>query len=223
MTKRTILLGEYNTAVTGLWTLAAWNLSPAVYKTNIIEVPASDVVLDLSTSLTDGEPRYSPRTLTVTLESSEGDRLARKRRIAEMINQLNGQRVQIKLPDDDRHYLVGRLSIQELYNDPAHASVQVDAVCEPWLYSDEETTHTLLAASEEKGATIVNSGRRSVVPIIEVTGGDIWVRHLPATASWTLSPGVYQIPDIYLTPGTHRVRYRGEGQLVIRYREAVLA
>lgn len=222
MIKRSILLGDYDTATTGLWTLTAWNLSPAVPKSNIVEVPASDILLDLSTALTDGEPRYSPRTLTVTLESSEGDRLARKGRIDTMINELNGRRVHIVLPDDGRHYLIGTLSLSELYNDPAHCSVQVTATCEPWKYSDEETTHTIQAVAEEKGSSIINSGRLSVVPSVEITGGDVNLRFLTNAATWSLSPGTYYLPDLYLTPGTHRVRYSGTGQIIIKYREAVL-
>jgi hypothetical protein len=222
MIKRSILLGEYNTATTGLWTLAAWSLSPAIQKTNIIEIPASSAMLDLSTALTDGEPCYSPRTLTVTLESSEGDRLARKGRIDTMVNELDGRRVQIVLPDDGSHYLIGTLSVQELYNDPAHASVQVTALCDPWKYSDEETTYTLQATTEEKGASIINNGRLSVIPSVEILDGDVQLRFLTNAATWSLNPGVYYLPDLYLTPGTHRVRYSGAGRVVLKYREAVL-
>lgn len=222
MIKRTLLLGDYNTAV-HLWTLGPWTLTKPAKKETLVEVPASDVVLDLSTALTDGGVHYSTRTFTATLETSEGDRLTRKRRISEMINQLDGQQLHIILPDDDSHYLVGWVSIQELYNDPAHASVQIDAVCEPWLYSDEETTATLQAGLEEKGASLTNSGRLSVVPSVEIVGGDVNMRFLTNNATWSLSPGTYYLPDLYLTPGTHRVRYSGTGQILIKYREAVLA
>lgn len=221
MSKRTLILGEYNTAV-NLWTLASWSLSTAMPKTNLVEIPASDTLLDLSTALTDGEIRYSPRTFTAILESSEGDRMARRGRIDEMMNTLNGRQVHIVLPDDDSHYIVGSLTLQELYNDPAHASVQIDAVCEPWRYSDEESITTLLAVTEEKGVTIINGGNLSVVPSVEVLDGDVVLRFLTDGSRWALSPGSYYLPDLYLTPGSHRVRYTGAGQIVIKYREAVL-
>lgn len=217
---RSILLGDYDTAGTGLWTLASWKLSPAVYKSNLVEVPASDIVLDLSTALTDGEPRYSPRPLTITLESSEGDRLARKARIDEMINKLDGQRVHIKLPDDADHYLVGRLSVQELYNDLAHASVQVDTVCEPWKYAEQETEYNLTASSTQQSVVLINKGRRSVVPTLLVTGGTITLTY--GNSTWTLTAGTYQLPDIYLTPTGHTIGYKGSGKLLVKFREAVL-
>lgn len=222
MVTRYMQIGDYNTATNG-WTLSGWKLAAPKKKTTLVEIPASDVVLDLSTALTDGVPHYGTRALTVTLESSNGDRLARKQRIADLINQLDGQKVNIILPDDPNHYLVGWVSVELLYNDPAHAAVQVDAVCEPWLYSDTETVNTLLAVTEEKGATVVNGGRMAVVPSVEVTGGDVQMRFLTNNATWALSPGVYYLPDLYLTPGSHRVRYSGTGQIVIKYREAVLA
>lgn len=217
---RGITFGTYDTAAQQ-WTLASWSLSPAVYKANLVQVPASDLVLDLSTALTDGEARYSPRTLTVTLETSVGDRLARKGRIDQAINQLSGKSVNIILPDDNAHYLTGRLNLQEMYNTPAHASLLITATCDPWMYSAEETVYTLTAAAEQQEATVSNDGRRSVVPTVTVADGSVHIGY--GASSWDLSEGTYQIPDLYITPGNHTVTYSGTGTITIRYRKAVLS
>lgn len=219
-TPRGMTFGSYHTHADGLWTLTAWELSAATYKQNLVEIPGSSKLLDLSTSLTDGEPTYSSRTLTATFESSEGDRLARKERITEMINTLDGYLADIVLPDDPELYLVGRLSVKELYNDMAHASVQVTAVCEPWKYAKAETVVSLQAVETEQTAVLMNQGRLSVVPTLVVTGGDVRVTY--GTKSWALSPGTYVLPDLYLTPGEHSITYAGEGALTITYREAIL-
>ena len=139
MEKRKMIFGSYDTALTGLWTLTEWALSAAEYKQNFMEVPGRDGALDLSATLTNGEPKYGSRTLSAVFESSEGSRLERKARMDTMVNWLSGWRMNIELPDDPEHYLVGRVQVEPLYNDMAHASVQVTAVCDPWLYAKRET------------------------------------------------------------------------------------
>ena len=72
MVKRRIIFNDYDSVVDGRLTLTGWQLSDPVYKANFVSVPGRDGDLDLTTALTDGEPRYNNRTLTATFESSEG-------------------------------------------------------------------------------------------------------------------------------------------------------
>ena len=61
MEKRTLILGEYNTAAHGLWTLNSWTLEEPELLTNMQPVPGRiKGPLDLSTALTDGRPSYGP-------------------------------------------------------------------------------------------------------------------------------------------------------------------
>ena len=219
MVKRTIVFGTYDTAANG-WTLTWWQLSPAEQKTNFVERTGGDGSWDLSTALTDGQPRYYDRTLTVTLEHSGGDRLNREAIIRQMVNQLDGQRLNIELPDDPFHYITGRLHVAREYNDPAHAAVTVTAVCSPWKYSNLETTVTLTAATAKKTAQLVNNGRLAVVPTLTVTGSSVLVEF--GNLSKALGAGTHQLPDLLLTSGTHTLTYSGTGTLAIKYREAVL-
>ena len=100
MQKRTIKLGDYDTAAHGLWTLTGWEFPEPAPVENLVQVPGRiQGPLDLSTVLTDGEPVYGARTLSIHLESSEGDRPARAARISDMVNRLHGRRVDIVLPD----------------------------------------------------------------------------------------------------------------------------
>lgn len=219
MIKRTIRLGSYDTAA-NLWTLSAWSLSPAEYKQTLIEVPGRiDGPLDYSTAQTEGEPVYTTRQLVITLETSEGTRLERKQRIREIVNLLDGRELDILLPDEDRYYLRGRVKVALLYNDPAHASVQVTATCAPWLYAIEDTVVTLTATAEAQTATLMNDGRRPVLPTVAVTGS---VNLTFGSSSWVLSEGSHLLPDLYLPFGAHEITYSGDGTLTISYREGVL-
>lgn len=222
MVKRKMLFGSYDTALNGLWTLSEWELTDAEYKQNFMEVPGRHGPLDLSGALTGGEPIFGSRTLTAVFESSEGDRLERKSRIDTMVNWLSGWRMDIELPDDPEHYITGRVQVQRLYNDMAHCSVQVTAVCDPWRFNKEETSVTLTAAAEAQKAVLVNQGRRTVVPLLEITGDAAQVLLVFGAASWSLGPGTYQLPDLELKQGTAELTYSGTGTVTLTYREAVL-
>lgn len=220
MEKRKIIFGTYDTAAQG-WTLAEWELSSAQHESNVVKVPGRSGGLELATVLTDGEPVYGDRTLTATFESSEGTRLERESVIQIMTNWLDGWTMDIYLPDDPLHYVRGRLHVERLYNDNAHASVTVTAVCEPWRYSILETRVELIATTEEQTAELLNNGRRSTVPLITIDTTDT-VRLVYGAGSWALGAGVYKLPDIVLTQGSHALKYSGTGSVVLTYREAVI-
>lgn len=220
MEKRKMIIGGYDTAADGLWTLTGWSLSDPIHETNYIKIPGSSVTLDLSTALTDGEPTYEARTLTATFESSEGSRLERKARIDTMVNALDGRRVDIVLPDDPDRYITGRVSVRLNYNDLAHASVSVEATCEPWKYNDIETVVALTATADEQTVSLPNNGRKPVIPTIEVEGGTVSLSFGEKT--WSLAAGTYILPDIYLKTGGHALKYSGTGTVTLTYREAIL-
>ena len=220
MKKRKIILGTYDTAIHG-WTLTGWALSRAEQKTKYLDRPNGDGSWDLSTALTDGIIKYKDRSFTATLECSDGTRMEREDLIRRLINSLDGEKVEIRLPDDDAHHLVGRLQITRDYNDPAHARVTVAALCEPWKYADAETVVVVTANTAVKQfVTLHNRGKRAVVPEITVTEGEVLLEY--GTASMAMSPGVYKWPTILLTPGSLPVRYSGTGTVMFTYREAVL-
>ena len=218
MIKRTIKFGDYDTAAHG-WTLTGWQLSPAEQKTNYIEKVGGDGSWDLSTAMTDGIPRYKDRTLTVTLELSEGDRLSRERVVKEFINTLHGRRVDIHLPDDPYDHLNGGLSVRREYNDLAHAAVTITAVCDPWKYLNHEVTATVSATSAGTEAEILNEGLRVLVPVLTVTGS---VTIIFGTASKAFSAGTHQWGDLLLAPGINELTVKGSGSVTFKYREAVL-
>lgn len=221
MIKRGNRIGSYDTVVTGKWLLTAWSFSDPEQVTHFVDVPGRRKgPLDLSTASTDGDPVYGSRTFTAIYESSEDSRLEREDRISAMVNLLDGMRENITLPDDDEHYVVGRVSVKRLYNDRAHASVQVTAVCEPWKYNKEETRVVLNATGETQTATLRNPGRLSVVPLLTVEGGDVSLSSGGST--WALSPGNYTLPDLLLSQEGKVVNYTGAGTLLFTYREAVL-
>ena len=139
MKKRRLILGDYDTAEDGLFTLSACKITKGSQVQSFVSVPGRYAPIDTSTLLTDGQPYYGSAALEATLESSEGTRDERLARVSGMVNALDGRSMRIIHPDHPERYLVGRVQVRPEYNDPAHCAVRVSAVCEPWLYNAQET------------------------------------------------------------------------------------
>lgn len=221
MHKRRIIIGDYDTAENG-WTLSAWKFSEPKYKELRVEKAAGDGAWDLSTVLSDGIPRYYDRTLTATLERSDGNRSTRELEISDMINALDGHSWNIYLPDDIDRYITGRVSVARNYSDTAHAAVTLTAICEPWKYYQYDTVQEITATTAAKTHYLYNGGRRAVVPVLEIEGSAANVLLEYGTTSRAFSAGRYQFPDLLLTPGAHEVKVSGSGLLRVTFREAVL-
>jgi hypothetical protein len=223
MQKRYILLNDYNTATHGQWTLTALEFPTPEPVLNLVDIPGRLTgPLDLSTILTNGEPRYSSRSFRAIFESSEGDRAARQSRIAELVNRFHGQRVNIVLPDQPNHYAVGRLTVRQLYNDLAHASVEVTGVCEPWLYARSETVVTANLNTSTFTALTLSNERKPAIPTIEVTT-DTTIRW--KGANYTVNAGTLTSLDLLLGAGESTLEARSmtqAGRITITYREGTL-
>ncbi len=225
--KRKLILGEYDTALHGLWTMNSCKITKAQQIQNYIDAPGRYAPLDASTTLTDGEPYYGNASLAASFESSEDDLTARQGRIDDMVNFLDGHTVQIIHPDHPGFFLIGRVQVVQDFNNLAHCGVSVNAVCEPWFYAADQTVVPLVATDEEQTAQLLNAGRMAVVPTVTVEGN---IHLAYGASSWDLSSGDYALPDILLTPGqnfkqpgVHEITYSGAGTVTFTYREAVLA
>lgn len=218
MKKRTVKIGDYDTAARG-WTLAGCKLADPVLKENYVEKPGGDGSWNLTGAVTGGIPRYKNRPLEITLECSEGDREHREALINELVNTYDGYEWPVVLPDRPDHYLTAQLRVAVNYSDLAHAAVTITGTCEPWLYSARESIVELTGAVGIQRATIRNSGRRAMVPTLTVSGS-IQLKYGIFTAD--LTTGVYEWSPLLLTPGLHEVEYNGDGTLAITFREAVL-
>lgn len=191
--KRKFLIGTYDTAE-HLWTLAGWTLSAPEQVRSWVDVPGRRKgPIDASTVLSDGDPVYGNRTLTITLESSEGTRLEREARIEQMLNWLDGWWLDIVLPDDvdtRRRYMRGTVSVKKIYNDLAHAQVQVTAICEPWKYAAAETIVPAFLC----GKNLFNNAD---LVTLYGSGGNITKINTGLRATWTDGASAFQIVRLY--------------------------
>lgn len=219
MAKRALKFGNYSTASDG-WTLSALSLTYPERRSNYVEIPCCDGEIDLSIVLGD-EPKYTTRELTATLELSIGTRSQRDAIIRKLVNTYHGRDIQITLPDDADHTLTGRLYISVQYSTPAHAAIDIRAICQPWLIATASKLVVIDATEAAVSVQLPNAGSRREVPTITVSGsGDITITNDNDT--WTISPGTYILPDICVPPGGATYIISGVGQIKFSYEEAIL-
>lgn len=211
----------YSTATEG-WTLSAWELDPAETVTNYVDVPGRTAgPLDLSTALTDGRPTYGSRALSVTLECSEGTRADRILKIKELTRHTGYVR-HITTPDDDKLHLVGRIiAVRQNYNDLAHASVTLTAVCEPFKYADTERSE-IYHGTTVVAVQVKNEGDIPVVPMIEVSNVSGSFELSVNDGKWQLIAGTYILPGFVLKPGRTTVTMYGLADVKLTFTEAFL-
>lgn len=218
MRHRYIQIGDFVSSVFG-FTLHSFSLSPAVYRSVRETIPGMDGDVDCSELLT-GNVQYNSRTLTAVLELSEKDRLYRKSVIEHMLNILDGRKLQITLPDDPHLYLIGRVHIEQQYNDMAHAAVKITAICDPFRYAKQETVRVLQNDIIVRGDTIINQGRRAVCPTF--TASDACAVTIGSVTHDITEAGTYQFDDIILQSGETEIQHSGSGTLTVSFREGYL-
>lgn len=216
---------NFDTASNG-WTLTGWTLTDPEQKTQYVEKSGGNGSWDLSTALTDGIPLYKDRTLTATLECSEGTRDERVLQLSKLVNLLDGFVWEIVLPDHPGLFLKGRVRVAVNQNSLAFAAITLTAICEPWLYREQETAIKVELKGAELLETILwNNGRRAVSPGITATGSGTlysWDLATQTQIELNFKAGGFVWPQLVLPPGGNLIGAIGNGTLTFTFREAVL-
>ncbi len=177
-----------------------------------VSVPAGDGEIDL----TEGEfsPKYEMRTVTAVFRPVYG----RAKQIAESLtNKLEGKRINLTLPGDPQHYMVGSVHVASA--DLTNNEITITVNCLPWRYAVEEAVHQIQASDVEVPYVFTNLGTREAVPTVKASGEILIVI---GETSIAVSPGFYQMTELTI-PGNGSISLKiSGGPAELRYREAVL-
>ncbi len=105
-------------------------ISPPEPKLKVIEVPGSDVVIDLTESLT-GKVQYGQRKGKFEF-FVVGGRPEWSAVYSALLNEVHGKRLQIILDDDPNYYWIGRVVVNEWESDKRTATIVLSALLEPY-------------------------------------------------------------------------------------------
>lgn len=169
--------------------LASKSISLPEVRTNMIDVPGLDGLLDASEVLS-GEVTYKNRTIKLKLIGV--DTVSGKTwpsTISDFCNKVHGKRVKITFPEDTTHYYSGRCFVGQVGLVKMMQTIPVTVDCDPWKYKNAKTTVTGTVPESGTLSLTLTNECRSVVPTVEVS------------AAATLTFGG---KDIAVGAGTHR-------------------
>ena len=194
--------------------LSKKTIGTASPKTDIIEIPGGDGVLDLTQFF--GETKYNNRMLTFecAVIAPKGELMPIFTRVQQL---LHGRKMTITLDDDPEWYYIGRINVLEWIAEQNIGRFTIECDCEPYKQDIYETTVSKVVASNAT-ITLAND-KMPAVPTIT------------STAEFLISYGGYNdvypagtftIPELELTEGDNQVYVEGDGQISFTYRKGRL-
>lgn len=216
--ERALILDRYNTYLEWNLILTALEISPPTPKTNLVSIQGMSGTLDLSEALT-GTITYNDRNLKASFWTDYGTRIDRENIYNQILNLIHGKKVSIVEPDDQEHFLQGRIEVGTQKNNLSYMEFTIAATCEPWKYAIRETNR-IVDLNDDNGITIYNNGLKQICPMIIVEGGPITLEYGEDTV--TLSSGSNIVTDLKLLHGENYIGLSGEGTVTFQFREAII-
>lgn len=200
--------------------LSGSEISPALPKTNYIDIVGGNGTLDLTE--VHGEVKYNDRDCSFTFTMHPSCDLTDEgfeRKKTEVSNALNGKQCKIILDKDSDYYYIGRCTVSDYLSDKRIRQIVITAKVAPYKYKVNETVVTVNLTSELQSITLSN-GRKFVVP--EITCSDDNTTVVFGTSSYTFNAGTHKNLGIQLVEGANIVQVKGTGTIEFRYREGDL-
>lgn len=202
--------------------LSGSKISPAKPKTIYVDIPGGDGSVDLTESV--GSVKYYDRDCTFTFSMNPLDDLSEQaweEKKTEVSNALNGIWFEkIVLDKDDEYYFTGRCEVSEFLSDKRLRQIVVSAKVKPYKLKQKARTVTLELSSIFQEFHVVNSGRKTVLPVISCNDGT-QIRK-DRGGIYTLDLGSHQIPEFYLASGDNVFYISGTGGIIFTFQEGDL-
>lgn len=212
-----IMFGNYHSWNDFQLILASKTIGTPSPKTETIDIPGGDGVLDLTEFF--GQTKYGNRNLSFEFSSVviPSDFMS----LFSMVqNALHGKKLPVILDDDPGWYYTGRISVSEWKVDRNIGKLTIDCDCEPYKYQISTTVITK-AISGSLTFELPNSKKR-VVPDVKVTSASGLTITFGSGKVWTLASGSYLLPELELVEGNNPVTVAGTGNITFTYRQGKL-
>lgn len=202
--------------------LASKSISLPEVRTNMIDVPGRDGLLDASEVLT-GEVTYKNRTITLKLTGV--DTVSGKKwpaAISDFCNKVHGKRVKVTFPEDTAHFYSGRCSVGQVELVKMMQTIPVTVECDPWKYKNAKTTVSRSDLGTAYKQLSLPNESRPVIPAITVAQDTtlLW-----GSSTINISAGDHILPAIRLAAGNNTLKVKvasGTGSITVTYQEASL-
>lgn len=201
--------------------------NPPTVKTNMVDIPGGDGVLDLTTALA-GRPTYNNRVGSWEFIVQNGFR-DWTALYSEIMVYLHGQQFRAILEDDPAYYYEGRFSVNTWKSDKDWSKITIDYNVAPYKMEVSGTgTDWLWDTFNFETGVIRNYKNLSIlgtltvdvegdmmesVPVIICSESGVKVQYEGKT--YNLSKGANTVPQIILRRGTNRLIFTGSGTISI--------
>lgn len=200
--------------------LSGKSISLPEVRTNMIDVPGRDGLLDASEVLS-GEVTYKNRTIKLKLTGV--DTVSGKTwpsTISDFCNKVHGKRVKITFPEDTTHFYSGRCSVGQVELVKMRQTIPVTVDCDPWKYKNAKTTVSRSDLGTAYKQLSLPNESRPVIPTITVAQDTVL---LWGDNTINVSAGDHILPDIRLVAGNNILKAKvasGTGSITVTYQEA---
>ena len=200
--------------------LASKSIALPEVRTNMIDVPGRDGLLDASEAL-NGEVTYKNRTITLKLTGV--DTVSGKTwpaTISDFCNKVHGKHVKITFPEDTAHFYSGRCSVRQVELVKMMQTIPVTVDCDPWKYKNAKTTVSRSDLDTAYKQLALPNESRPVIPTITVAQDTVL---LWGGNTINVSAGDHILPAVRLAAGNNILKAKvasGTGSITVTYQEA---
>lgn len=209
-------------------------VNPPSVKTNMVEIPGGDGILDLTTALA-GRTLYRNRTGSWEFYAENGFR-DWATHFSNIMAYLHGQSMRVILEDDPNYYYEGRLAVNAWKSNKERSSIvidydlypykkEIDGINENWLWDTFNFETDVIRYYKDlpvKGSlkVVLIGGMMPSVPTIIVSNTGFSVGFLGKT--YKLAKGINVIDEIVMQNGENILTFTGNGTLTIEYNGGLL-
>ena len=197
--------------------LASKTIGTPSPKTETIDIPGGDGVLDLTEYF--GDTKYNNRNLTFEFSTMvpKSDFMAV---FSAVQNALHGKRMAITLDEDPEWYYTGRISVSEWKAEKNIGKLTIDCDCEPYK---KQTRPTVITRAVSGTDTIVlTNSRKRVVPEVVIASETGLNIAFGLGNVWDLGSGSFTLPELELAEGENTVTVTGTGTITFTYQQGKL-
>lgn len=208
-------------------------INPPEPKTNLIDIPGGNGMLDLS-PMPGGRPVYSNRTGTIDFYVND-DRKSWHEIYSEIMAYLQGQKMRMVLEDDPDHYYEGRYRVSAWKSEANWSVITIEYNVGPfkkeiaaslgeWLWDTFNFETGVIRIYKDirvSGATTVRIvGLAMPTSVIITASSPMTVQHMGR--EYAVPAGQHTVYDITLWPGENEMIFTGSGTVTIEYEGGVL-
>ena len=208
---KSVMFGNYHSYDDFFLVLSQKTIGTPSLKTEEIDIPGGDGVLDLTDFF--GDVKYGNRDLSFEFSTMipQSQFMILFSRVQ---NALHGRKMKIVVGDDPDWYYIGRIAVSEWKADKSIGKLTIDCDCEPYKVKHNDTVVSVNVSGEK--TVILSNSRKTVVPTIDITGN---VNLTFGTYFYALTEGRYDLPDVRLLYGDNTIILDGTGTATFTYRE----